>query len=148
MVYAYCITSLLPKMDELRAVNEASKPDMVCIVETWLDGDITDGSSLVCNMFCDGSPDLEFLSVSILSGLYSEKLCLCLLYRPPLSPVSIFENLCRSLFLSNPNQFSNFLLIGDFSVNLLNKKHYLFSYINDILCSISLSQVVPSYTRE
>ena len=81
----YNARSLLPKMDELRAVNEASKPDIVCIVETWLDGDITDGelllpnfqlfrrdrnrhgggvalyvcSSLVCNMLCDGSPDLE-----------------------------------------------------------------------------------------
>ena len=42
---------------------------------------------------------------------------------------------------------SNFLLIGDFNVHLLNKKHYLFSYINDILCSFSLSQFVPSYTH-
>ena len=105
-------------------------------------------SSLVCNMLFDGSPDLEFISVSISSGFYSEKLCLCLIYRPPSSPVSIFDDLCMSLFLLNPNQFSNFLLIGDFNVNLLNKTHYLFSYINDILCSFSLSQVVPSYTRE
>ena len=112
----YNARSLLPKMDELRAVNEASKPDIACIVETWLDGDITDGelllpnfqlfrrdrnrhgggvalyvsSSLVCNMLCDGSPDLEFISVSISSGLFSEKLCLCLFYRPPSSPFSIF----------------------------------------------------------
>ena len=33
---ALCI-SLLSKVDELRAVSEATKPDIICIVETWLD---------------------------------------------------------------------------------------------------------------
>ena len=34
--------SLLPKIDELRVICETTKPDVVCIVETWLDGDISD----------------------------------------------------------------------------------------------------------
>ena len=29
--------SLLSKVDELRAVSEATKPDIICIVENWLD---------------------------------------------------------------------------------------------------------------
>ena len=33
----YNICSLLSKVDELRAVSEATKPDIICIVETWLD---------------------------------------------------------------------------------------------------------------
>ena len=34
--------SLLPKIDELRVICGTIKPDVVCIVETWLDGDVTD----------------------------------------------------------------------------------------------------------
>ena len=29
--------SLLSKVDEFRAVSEATKPDIICIVENWLD---------------------------------------------------------------------------------------------------------------
>ena len=47
-------------------------------------------------------------------------------YRPPSSPVSIFDNLCTTLQLVNPAQFSRFLLIGDFNVNFYNKEHYFF----------------------
>ena len=59
--------------------------------------------------------------------------------------------LCRYILFSH-TLFSPSLVftptnIGDYNVNLLNKKHHLFSYINDILCSFSLSQVVPSYTH-
>ena len=42
--------SLLPKMDELRAVCEAAKSTIICIVKTWLDKDIAD-SELVLSGF-------------------------------------------------------------------------------------------------
>ena len=38
----YNIRSLLSKVDELRAISEATKPDIICIVETWLDNNIPD----------------------------------------------------------------------------------------------------------
>ena len=38
----YNARSLIPKMDELKAVSEATKPDIIYIVETWLDSVITD----------------------------------------------------------------------------------------------------------
>ena len=37
---------------------------------------------------------------------------------------------------------NSFILLGDFNVNFQNAHHLLFSYINDILLTISLKQVV------
>ena len=38
----YNVRSLLPKIDELRAVCVMSKPDIICIVETRPDNNISD----------------------------------------------------------------------------------------------------------
>ena len=38
----YNARSLIPKMDELKAVSDVTKPDIICIVETWLNNEITD----------------------------------------------------------------------------------------------------------
>ena len=65
------------------------------------------------------------------STIFSEKLCLCLFYRPPSSPVSTFDKLCTILHLLNPFQFSNLLILGDFKVNVLDQKSYLCSYVKD-----------------
>ena len=51
------------------------------------------------------------------------------------------------LHLLNPFQFSNFLILGDFNVNFLDRKSYLFSYVRDVLDSFSFSQIVPSFTH-
>ena len=45
----YNARSLLPKMDELRAVIEATKPDILCFVETWLDEDFADSELVLTN---------------------------------------------------------------------------------------------------
>ena len=73
--------------------------------------------------------------------------CICLFYRPPSSPVSIFDNLCTTVQLAHPVKFSSFILLGDFNVNFQNAHHPLFSYINDILLTFSLKQVVSSFTH-
>ena len=38
----YNVRSLLPKLDELYAVAEATNPDIICIVESWLPDEILD----------------------------------------------------------------------------------------------------------
>ena len=152
----------------LRLVSEATKPDIICLVETWLDNDVLNneiflsnyqlfrlecnryggGIAFSCNVLLQGGPNnLEFLSVSIVHTPFVNRLCVCLFYRPPSSPVSIFNDLCTTLHIVNPAQFSNFLLIGDFNVNFCNQEHYLFSYVSGILYSCSLCQVAPSYTH-
>ena len=42
--------SLLPKIDELRLVCAVTRPDVVCVVESWLNDDIDD-SELVSSDF-------------------------------------------------------------------------------------------------
>ena len=167
----YNARSLMFKVDELRIVSEAAKPEIICVVETWLDNDVSNHelslcnyelfrrdrdrhgggvaiyvhSALSCSVFLEGGPNgLEFLSVSVESRLCVNPLCVCVFYRPPSSPLSVFDELCTTLQVVNPARFSNFLLIGDFNVNFCNQDHPLFS---DILYSFSLSQVVTSHTH-
>ena len=41
--------SLLPKIDELTALCEANRPDVVCLVETWLSADVLDTEIFIHN---------------------------------------------------------------------------------------------------
>ena len=165
----YNARSLLPKLDELRAVCEATKPDIICIVETWLDDSISDNDisltdyqvfrrdrnrhgggiavyahcSMSCKVLLKGGPfSLELISIVF---LYQSPFSLCFFYRPPSSPVS-FDDLCTTLQIIDPANFSRFLLLGDFNVNFCNTHHFLFSHLQDIMLSFSLTQVVPSHT--
>ena len=166
----YNACSLLPKLDELQVVCEATRPDVICIVETWLDISVIDNEivlsgyqlfrldrnrhgggvavyvhdSLLCKVVLQGGPFyLELISISFHS---KPSFCLTLFYRPPSSPVSIFDNLCTTLQIINPAQFYNFILLGNFNVNFCNTDHFLLSHMQDILLNFSLSQVVSSYT--
>ena len=79
---------------------------------------------------------------------FCKKICICLFYRSPSSSVSIFDNLCTTLQIIIPAYFSNFLLIGDFNVDFCNPNQFMYSHLIDLLCSFSLTQVVPSFTHE
>ena len=48
-VMYYNVRSLLPKLDELKAICATSIPDIVCVVETWLDNSILDNEVTVPN---------------------------------------------------------------------------------------------------
>ena len=127
-------------MDEFKAVSEVTKPDIICIVETWLNNEITDvevnlpdyqlfrldrcgrgggiaiyvRTFLSCKVLFQGGPfSLEFLSVSIKCQPFYT-FCLCLFYRPPSSPVSIFDNFCTTLQILNPAKFHSFVIICQF----------------------------------
>ena len=170
----YNARSLYPKLDELRAQLLIQKPHLICIVETWLSDDIADNElalhdyqihrldrnrhgggvafyvhiSLSCKVLLQSGPhNLEFLSLSVSPQSLPYRFCISLFYRPPSSPVSIFDNLCTTLQILNLSQFSSALLIGDFNVNYNDKNYHLFSYLSDILYSFSLTQVVPSFTH-
>ena len=134
-VLYYNARSLLLKLDELRAVCEATKPDFVCIVETWLDDNVSDNDlslsnyqlfrlhrnrhrgsiavfvhfSFSCKILLQGGPfALEFISI-----VSQPSFCLCLFYRPTSSPVSVFDNLCTTLqILSVVNVLVMGLVLG------------------------------------
>lgn len=114
----YNARSILPKLNNLAASCLALKPDIVCIVESWLCNDISDNEialpyyssvrsdrnrhgggillyikdNLPYNVVFCGSPGLELVFISIF--LQNNK-CLYLgtFYRPPSSPISIFDTL-------------------------------------------------------
>ena len=110
----YNACSILPKMDLLCAVTEADNPDIVCIVETWLDTNIPDQDiglpgyrvyrrdrnrhgggvliyvKLIFVTSLYPSPDnLELLTLSVSNNV--NKAYISLFYRPPNSPVDIYS---------------------------------------------------------
>ena len=101
-------------------------------------------NSLSCRVLLQGGPhNLEFLALSVTSVSVSNKFCIYLFYCPPSFPVSIFDNLCTTLQMVNPAQFSTFLLLGDFNVNFLNPQHHLFSHLRDVFHYIRLFPPLP-----
>jgi len=101
--------SLLPNIEELRALCPTNSPDIVCVVETWIDNSILDcelnipGYSIVKHdrnrhgggvlMFINnklsftvlscGSNELQFMAITV---IYPNKCTVCVFYRPPSSP--------------------------------------------------------------
>ena len=125
---------MLPKLDELAAICATDNPDIVCVVETWLGSEVLDNEVLIPNysivrldrnrhgggvaMYIHdsvaynalpyGSADLEFLLVSLSRNNF--QLCLCVYYRPPSSPSSVFDTLCKTLLSVPHSYFSNFVI--------------------------------------
>ena len=116
-VLYYNARSILPKHDELQTIVSTRKPDILCIVETWLYEDILDSevslqgyklfrldrnrhgggvlmyidTSLPCKLLvCGGLHELEFIAISI---SLKSNFCVSLFYQPPSSPVSIYDDL-------------------------------------------------------
>ena len=116
-------------MDELRLVCLSEQPDVVCITETWLDENILDpeistdnylvvksnrkrhGGGIavyirdrwhcdVCNV---GTRGLELAIVIVRSNSF--RICIGLWYRPPCSPVSVFDSLFFVLESLNASYF-------------------------------------------
>ena len=68
------------------------------------------------SVICSCPNNLELLAISL--SLPCGNVGMALLYRPPSSPVSYFDNLSSALENLCIPLFSNFLLIGDCSVNI------------------------------
>ena len=122
-IWYYNARSLLPKLDELHATALSQKPDLICIVETWLSDDVIDNelllsgyqqfrldrnrhgggviiyvcSSLLCKVLVKGGPfSLEFLALSV--SIASNKFCILfftVLHLHPFLFLIIFVSHCR-----------------------------------------------------
>ena len=164
----YNARSILSKLDNLTAICCASNPDIVCIVESWLSGDISDDeialsgysivrldrnwhgggilrSSLSFHVTVSGPFDLEIIFVTIhLSE--NKSLFWGTFYGQPSSPSSSFDVLFDVLCSLNVTCFSNFILLGDFNVDVMSHSP-LCNHLDNILQSFSLSQVVTEPTH-
>ena len=166
--------SLLHNIDDLRIICNTKKPALICIVETWLCSDIHDSeiaitdytihrldrnrhgggiliyahSQLDAHILPNHNPsNLEFLAMSVRSQASSQKLHLALFYRPPSSPFSIFDELQVLIENLGVDVMQQFILLGDFNVDMLKTSHPLLSRLQIITEYFSLTQVVSSPTH-
>ena len=140
----------------------------MCIVESWLCSDISDNEislpnysiirldrnrhgggillyvkdNLSFKVVLHGPSGLELIFISILLP-NGRSIFLGTFYRPPSSSVAIFDSLFNVLCSLNSNSFSNFILLGDFNVDM--SSHFSncnYMHLTNLLHSFSLTQVV------
>ena len=127
MLY-YNARSIIPKLDELRILVPIHNPDVICIVESWLDNSILDSELTISNynllrldrnrhgggillyirdslsfsMVLSGPKNLEFLCITIhsVSHLHASNFCLGVLYNLP-------DNVCYVLSTLRPRQINS-----------------------------------------
>ena len=116
------------------------------------DGTETDKVAVLCffviksfsfKVLFSGPPDLEFSVFNFKSSVSS--VTVGLFYRPPNAPVSIFDTLLNSLCLHvDVSLLTNFILLGDFNINMLNCNpcNHLYSKLSQFASSLCLTQVV------
>ena len=168
----YNARSLLPKLDELCAVAEATNPDVICIVESWLSDEILDDEIAIDNyrilrlnrnrhgggivmyihsssssqVLSAGANSHELLVVSISTFNSFCKFCISLFYHPP-SCVDAIDTLCMTLFSLDPSVFDSFILLGDFNVDYFCITTSLYKRLAECLSPFALHQVVQSATH-
>lgn len=165
--------SLLNKIDYLRLVCQASQPDIVCIVESWLEHEIhndevsIDGydvvrsdrnrhgggvliyisKALTYKVLYSGDHELELLVISV-SNIFDRCICLGVLYRPPNAGHFVLDSVSNVLCnMHISNLFSNFVLLGDFNIDFNNPNHTYYNHLSSFMSSFFLTQVVSSPTR-
>ena len=143
----YNARSILPKMDELHVLVRAQNPSIVFIVESWISEDIQDCKisiedyhivrldrnrhgggiiiyihvSLNWEVLLRGPNNLDFIALSIRPVFSNVKHCVSVLYRPPSSPVSFFDDFCNTLQHLSPHLFTSFMVVGDFNIFFLKR---------------------------
>ena len=150
-------------------------PDIICVVESWLDSDITDseisiqGFSIIrldrcrhgggvlmyvktvftCSLLFKGTTDFEFIVISILctSSGTSPDLTVAIFYRPPNSNPTLLDSLFTTLCNLDVSVFSNFYLLGDFNIDFFCASNPLYHKLLSIVSSFNLEQVVTEPTR-
>ena len=135
----------------------------MCIVETWLDDSVFDNEltisnyclvrldrnrhggdillyirdDLSYNVIFMGPDNLELLGITLYNG-NNNRLWLCTLYSPPATTHLVLQQLFIFLQNLSPSLYSNFVLIGDFNVNLLDTSSILYHSLHDTLSSFNL----------
>ena len=168
------VRSLLPKIDHLRAICNLSSPDIICIVESWLDSTIADteifiqGYSIVrldrsrhgggviifvksqftLTPLYRGTPDFECLIVSIKSvvDVPSHSFTVALFYRPPNSSSVLLDFLFVTLCKSFVLSSSRLFLVGDFNIDFSVPCTCLYRKLFSVISSFNLTQVVSEPT--
>ena len=139
-------------MDELTALVAAKNPDLICIVETWLSADITVAEIDVPGYIpcrCDRDrhgggvmlyirntfqftylpnplEGLEPLPSILQHSVIPARFCVSIFYRPPSSAPDALDDLYSYFNSIDSAQFINFVIVGDFNVDMSTRSHPLF----------------------
>ena len=166
VILYYNARSLLPKFDELLLQVDSLHPDIICITESWLSSDILDseiaipGYNVVRNdrnqhgggviMFISANFVIKYLPnctglevITVTLHCKNHRVCLQLFYRPPTSPTDVLHVLQNYYLSINIAQFSNFIVIGDFNINVCISSDLLSNFSS----SLGLTQAVNHPTH-
>ena len=166
----YNVRSIVYKIDELSTNCSLYSPDVVCITETWLNESVLDSEVCIANyqlvrldrdrhgggialyianylsftLICSRPDTLEFLAISIKQP--RGDVAIALLYRPPSSPTSYFDNLSKVLEDICIPMYSMFLLVGDYNVDISTHNHLSRNLLN-LTSQHGLSAIQTDPTR-
>ena len=172
----YNVRSLLPKIDNLRILCCAYSPDIICVVESWLDSNISDQeislqgysifrldksrhgdgillfikSVFTCSVLFNGTAKFEFIVLSVKCNTISivnSDFAIGLFYRPPDSNASLLDTLFNTLCNLDVSVLSNLYLIGDFNIDCFCVNSYMYNKLMSVTSSFNLSQIVTEPTR-
>ena len=169
----YNAQSLIPKLDELSLLATAHNPDIICIVEILLEGNIDNteisipgyhsnrldrsrhgGGVLlyVKNLYqytvlLKPNGALELLSVVVQHNITSTRICVSVFYRPPNFLATVLDDLCTYFVTVDMTQFANFIVVGDFNTDMSSCSHPLFYKLSSAMSTHSLFQMVSDYTH-
>ena len=165
--------SVFPKLDELVSLVDIHTPDIICIVESWLDKDIADSEISIADYaslrldrdrhgggvliylkssFCfstlpNPTSGIELLIIVIQYDILPARICLSVFYRPPSSGPESLDAVCDYFNSINSAQFTNFVLIDDFNVDVSTCSHPLFHKLISLASTYCLSQMVIQHTH-
>ena len=173
-VLYFNVRSLLPKIDNLRSLCVFHSPDIICIVESWLDDTILDSevsiqgythcrldrsrhgggvmifvkNSFNFSLLFKGTQNYECLVVSVTCSLnVSPDFTIALFYRPSGSGHELLDYLFSTLCNIFLLSSSNFCLIGDFNIDFFVSNTPLYNKLLSVVSSFNLTQVVSEPTR-
>jgi len=161
------IRSLLPKIDLVTALTHSAKPDILAVSESWLKKSIHNseisipnynvfrqdrhakggGVGIYCreNLQCSvllsrSEPKMFELLLLKINFSKDKSLTVAVCYRPPSAPSCALDTLCE---LIAPHLSSEFLLMGDLNLDMLNASTNLLSKLD----ALNLTQLINEPTR-
>ena len=173
-VLSFNARSLLPKMDNLRAVCASGCYDFITVTETWLSADVLDrelylpgytiirrdrnrhgggvaiyvSTSVSFRSLVDPCPNLELIALEF--TLKSQLYTLGVIYRPTNANTDCLSNLYNYVNSMRHQNRSNLILCGDFNINVSSTSALTCAstnLFNQLCTDFCLSQVISQPTR-
>ena len=91
--------------------------------------------------------DLEVLTLILQHNNVPTRLCVTVIYRPPSSAPSLMDDLAEYLESINSAQFKNYIVIGDFNIDMSSTSHPMYNKLCSVMTTHCLSQMVHEYTH-